>query len=121
MNPDTLIRKFEKRLTSSPNDMDAASHLTMLLDSQMPSKNGLGTFADCQRMIARKYRKAIAQQDLLNPAKAVLIHKEWQALLQSQNVQFQFPVPQLVMGNIPQLNNYRLSSVGSRFECNSRY
>jgi hypothetical protein len=108
LDHEETIRQLEQVLVNFPNNLNAATTLTLLLDSDMPGKKGLGAFSDCQLKIAEKYQKPGALSDLLEPSKAAQHYKEWQALLRAKNAQPRFPVPQLFMGVRPTIRNQEL-------------
>ncbi len=95
---DAEIRRLEHRLVDHPDDKKAARDLVMILDYYAPSKQGIGAFADCQRMIAANYRRDGWSTDLLNHEKAAQHYQQWQDCLDSMSVQPQIAITQLFMG-----------------------
>jgi len=101
---DAKVWELEERLVRNPDDSVAARELVTILDYHLPSKQGVGAFTDCQRMIADQYRNNDWSSKLLNLEEVVRHYSRWQSDLDAMNVRTSIAITQLLVGNFIAIN-----------------
>jgi len=92
------VAQLEARLRNRPDDNGAARQLLRILDYHLPSEPGLGSYSDCQHVLAAQYGDGAPTDDLLDAAKAAGHYREWSSILASMAVDPKIAVTQLFAG-----------------------
>jgi hypothetical protein len=110
VSADVLDRKIailEERVKRDVDNAAVLKSLLYVLDYHSPEANGLGPFADRQRLFNAEIQDSNWVDDILKPGQIARNYLRWRESLVAKGVNFNIPIAQLHRGQILKVKNQR--------------